>query len=151
MLGSCSGLQSGQSPPQNASSLGPLGSLTTGKCVSHQARGLSEGFARFYNVAACTQQDEGWETVLRWEREQEKGSLGLPTTLKERGAATFSQTSSSPHQTHSAPTSVVHKHRRDADRQTDSSEDARGDSGCKRWTKGTRFKAHPCQIRQREE
>lgn len=125
--------------------------LTIGKRVTHQARGISEGYASFCNVAACTQQDEGWKTVLRCERGQEKRSLGLPSALKERGLATSSQASSSPCQTHSTPTSVVHKHRRDADKQTDSNEDAGGDSGCKRWTKGTRFKALPCKIRQREE
>lgn len=86
--------------------------LTTGKCVSHQERGISEGFASFCNVAAWTQEDEGWETVLRWERGQEKGSLGLPTALKQMGVATSSQTSSSPCQTHSTPTSLVQKHRR---------------------------------------
>lgn len=102
--------------------------LTTRKCVSHQARGVSEGFASLCNVAACTQQDEGWETVLRWERGQEKGSLDLLTALKVRGVATFSQISSFPCQTHSTPTSLVHKHRRDTDRQTNSSEDARGEA-----------------------
>lgn len=52
--------------------------LITEKCASHQARGISEGFASLCNAADCTQEDEGWETVLRWERGQEKGSSGFP-------------------------------------------------------------------------
>lgn len=77
--------RAGAIPPRDSSPLRPPGMLTIGKCVSHQARGISEGYASFCNVAACTQQDEGWKTVLRWERGQEKGSSGLPTALKGVG------------------------------------------------------------------